>query len=302
MFKQYFKYYKSKNPAPSLSDVIDLDRIDVTKSLRKVNLPGKCKFCSNFWGLKPSSDWQVWEIVEKPGLLIVRNPFTFGGQRMWAIRCLRDYPKKPNKSNLNALMNIEDWWERVQNNKKIAEKLRWVTLGFHHNWDSKIYSDNEKGNFPYDLKGMMEHIAKVLGYVNFQAEAAIVNYYHMDSTLSGHTDHSEINLEAPLFSVSLGQSAIFLLGGHTLDEKPIAILLRSGDIVIMSKEARLSYHAVPKILKAVSEPWNSDTDTSTTDEEDAEWHMFDEYLKSSRININVRQVLKPHQKCLSDIK
>jgi hypothetical protein len=27
-----------------------------------------------------------------------------------------------------------------------------------------------------------------------------VNYYHMDSTLSGHTDNSEQNKEAPLFS------------------------------------------------------------------------------------------------------
>jgi alkylated DNA repair protein alkB family protein 1 len=27
-----------------------------------------------------------------------------------------------------------------------------------------------------------------------------VNYYHMDSTLAGHTDHSELNKEAPLFS------------------------------------------------------------------------------------------------------
>nr|CAH7740134.1 unnamed protein product [Callosobruchus chinensis] len=271
MFKQYFKYYKAKHPVPSLSDVIDIDNTNSAKFLRQIYLPGECTIPSNPWGLKPSSDWQVWEIVDKPGLLIIRNPFTLDGQRMWIIRCLRDYSKKPNKRNLDALMDIQDWisvlshmpiykyirWGEAQNNKEMAEKLRWVTLGFHHNWDSKIYSDNEKGKFPCDLKEMIEHLAKALGYENFQAEAAIVNYYPMHSTLSGHTDHSEINLEAPLFSVSLGQSAIFLLGGHTLDEKPIAILLRSGDVVVMSKESRLSYHAVPKILKADSEPWNS---------------------------------------------
>ena len=39
-----------------------------------------------------------------------------------------------------------------------------------------------------------------MGYTNFKAEAAIVNYYHMGSTLSAHTDHSEVNLEAPLYS------------------------------------------------------------------------------------------------------
>lgn len=48
---------------------------------------------------------------------------------------------------------------------------------------------------------MCEFFANVLGFTQFTSEAAIVNYYHMDSTLSGHTDHSEPNLNAPLFSL-----------------------------------------------------------------------------------------------------
>ena len=39
----------------------------------------------------------------------------------------------------------------------------------------------------------------------YMAEAAIVNFYPMTGTLSGHTDHSEHNLAAPLLSISLGQ-------------------------------------------------------------------------------------------------
>ena len=35
----------------------------------------------------------------------------------------------------------------------------------------------------------------------FSAEAAIVNFYHLDSTLSGHTDHSERDLSLPLLSI-----------------------------------------------------------------------------------------------------
>lgn len=47
---------------------------------------------------------------------------------------------------------------------------------------------------------------------------------------------------------SFGQTAIFLLGGKSKDEKPTALFLKSGDIVVMSKESRLCYHAVPKII------------------------------------------------------
>ena len=75
-----------------------------------------------------------------------------------------------------------------------------------------------------------------------------MNYYHMDSTLSGHTDHSEKDLSRPLLSLSFGQSAIFLIGGPTKQTRPKALLLNSGDIVIMSGDSRLAYHGVPKIL------------------------------------------------------
>ena len=49
---------------------------------------------------------------------------------------------------------------------------------------------------------------------------------------------------------SFGQSAIFLIGGHTKKEKPVALLLNSGDIVVMSAESRLAYHAVPKVIQS----------------------------------------------------
>ena len=38
-------------------------------------------------------------------------------------------------------------------------------------------------------------------HIRFNPEAAIVNYYHLDSSLSGHTDHSEKDLTQPLLSI-----------------------------------------------------------------------------------------------------
>ena len=53
---------------------------------------------------------------------------------------------------------------------------------------------------PEDLTYLSKYVASCLGSDDFSAEAAIVNYYHLDSTLSGHTDHSEFDLKAPLIS------------------------------------------------------------------------------------------------------
>lgn len=42
---------------------------------------------------------------------------------------------------------------------------------------------------------------------------------------------------------SLGNAAVFLIGGLTRDSEPVPILLRSGDVVIMSgPDCRRAYH------------------------------------------------------------
>jgi alkylated DNA repair dioxygenase AlkB len=41
---------------------------------------------------------------------------------------------------------------------------------------------------------------------------------------------------------SLGHAAIFLLGSASRQEPPLPIILRSGDVLIMSGKGRQSYH------------------------------------------------------------
>ncbi|RZC41808.1 alkylated DNA repair protein alkB -like protein 1 [Asbolus verrucosus] len=307
MFKDSFKYYKSKNPPPDLDKVLDFDNIEKISS-RAIDAQAS----SNSYGLKSVQTWNVYELVEHPGNFLNYECETIG-QRYWTVRCLQDYSKKPNKTNLDAFNLVPDdkqWWDVCQNNnnKLLINKLRWVTLGYHHDWDTKIYTEENKGEFPKDLGSLSKYITQVLGFLNFNAEAAIVNYYHMDSTLSGHTDYSEQNLEAPLVSFSFGQTAVFLLGGKTKEEEPTAMFLRSGDIVVMSKESRLCYHGVPKILQIDSRFWDCFEQNDLVNKEfkeivnickeEALWKPFGDYLSHSRININVRQVLRRGQKRL----
>ncbi len=90
--------------------------------------------------------------------------------------------------------------------------------------------------------------------------------------------------------ISLGNAAVFLIGGLTRDSEPISILLRSGDVVIMSGPAcRRAYHGVPRILEGTLPPHmkaaNLHDETLARD-----WESYEKYLETTRININVRQV------------
>ncbi|CAL8068554.1 unnamed protein product [Orchesella dallaii] len=234
---------------------------------REISYNSQCK-CYGMWGLRSPKEWQVAELTFPKGLIVIKNPFTPIGQRYWISRTLLDFPHHvdyiTNMDNLNRLHKIKEGkpvnkladFKLDVCDRNFYSKLRWVTFGYHHDWNTKVYSEERRSKFPEDLADMVGYISQILGFSNFKAEAAIANYYHMDSTLSGHVDRSEVNQGAPLFSLSYGQSAIFLIGGKTKNERPQPVLLQSGDIAIMSGESRLSYHGVPKILPASSETWN----------------------------------------------
>jgi alkylated DNA repair dioxygenase AlkB len=91
---------------------------------------------------------------------------------------------------------------------------------------------------------------------------------------------SERSIQKPLVSVSLGQDAIYLTGGKSLDDPVDAILLQSGDVLVMHGDQRLVYHAVPRIL----------TTRKFVDETKTINPKVLAYANRSRVNITLRQV------------
>lgn len=172
-------------------------------------------------GVIPPEQWKIYELKDRPGLIFIRNPFTIHGQRYWIAKCLQDYPKPPHAVNLTRKYFddsvIDDWWKCLQNayetgnimdQTRLKNGMRWATLGYHHDWDTKVYADERRHKFPNDLAKLNAYFAEVLGFGKYSAEAAIVNFYPLGTTLAGHTDHSEKNLNAPLFSIR------YLTSGH----------------------------------------------------------------------------------------
>ncbi|XP_011694632.1 PREDICTED: alkylated DNA repair protein alkB homolog 1 [Wasmannia auropunctata] len=301
MFRDSFKYYKSRNPAPDFGDVIDLERPDRIR-VRKLEAHVTGEQTEDNFGLKSAKKWRIYELLDIPGLIFIQNPFTSNGQQYWITKCLKDYSKEPYKLNIDAhnILNNETWWDicfQTKRAKTLLPKLRWATLGYHHNWDTKLYSEDSRSGMPTELSGLTCILAKALGFSDFRAEAAIVNYYRMNSTLAGHTDHSEMNVTAPLFSISFGQTAVFLIGGLKQEDPTNAIFLRSGDVVIMSGSSRLRYHGVPRILAASKAPWDDDCEDNCKSPPYNldDWRKARTYIAEARINMNVRQVLKPEQ-------
>ncbi|KAJ7709988.1 hypothetical protein B0H17DRAFT_1030105 [Mycena rosella] len=188
-------------------------------------------------------------------------------------------------------------------------KLRWANIGWYYHWGTKQYDFTKgKGKIDSVLADVCRDAVNAVDWdqvygpddmsdwgesgpewktwsTDYEPDAGIVNFYQTKDTLMAHVDRSEVCATSPLVSVSLGNAAVFLIGGLTRDTTPVPILLRSGDAVIMSGPAcRRAFHGVPRILE------NTLPRHLGAESDEPEWVPFGEYMATTRININVRQV------------
>ena len=86
--------------------------------------------------------------------------------------------------------------------------------------------------------------AAAAGFDGFTPDACLINRYLPGTRLSLHQDKNEQDLDAPVVSVSLGMSAVFLWGGHARSDKTARLPLHHGDVVVWGGIDRLRYHGV----------------------------------------------------------
>ena len=83
-------------------------------------------------------------------------------------------------------------------------------------------------------------------------EACLVNFYGPHAKMGLHQDRDESEFDAPVISVSLGDSCLFRVGGLTRNAPTRSIRLSSGDVLILGGAARLAFHGVDRIYPGTS--------------------------------------------------
>ena len=83
-------------------------------------------------------------------------------------------------------------------------------------------------------------------------DACLVNLYRAGGRMGSHRDADEADFSLPVLSISLGDTAIFRIGGLARRDPTISVRLASGDVCLLAGEARLAYHGVDRILPGSS--------------------------------------------------
>ena len=98
---------------------------------------------------------------------------------------------------------------------------------------------------------VMDVWRKVSGYAP-EPEACLVNYYREGAKMGLHRDEDEEDFSAPVVSISLGDTAIFRIGGAERGGKTETLKLASGDVLVMGGPSRLAYHGIDRVLAGTS--------------------------------------------------
>lgn len=83
-------------------------------------------------------------------------------------------------------------------------------------------------------------------------EAALVNWYRDGAKMGLHQDRDEGTFDAPVVSVSLGDTALFRIGGTTRRGPTRSVRLASGDVIVFGGEDRLAFHGIDRVIAGSS--------------------------------------------------
>jgi len=92
----------------------------------------------------------------------------------------------------------------------------------------------------------------MLGDPETPPDSALVNLYRGDARMGLHQDRDEADPRFPVLSISLGDTAVFRIGGTSRKDPTKSLRLSSGDVCRLSGPARLAFHGVDRILAGSS--------------------------------------------------
>ncbi len=82
---------------------------------------------------------------------------------------------------------------------------------------------------------------------NREPDCCLINFYGEAAKMGLHQDKDETNFDWPVMSISLGDSALFRMGGTSRKDPTESIWLESGDVAVLQGSSRLAFHGIDRV-------------------------------------------------------
>jgi alkylated DNA repair protein (DNA oxidative demethylase) len=108
------------------------------------------------------------------------------------------------------------------------------------------------GRFWPQIPTILTDLWRELADPEVPPDACLINFYDADAKMGLHQDKDEADFRFPVLSVSLGDTAVFRIGGLKRSDPTTSVRLSSGDVCLLAGEARLYHHGIDRILPGSS--------------------------------------------------
>lgn len=127
-------------------------------------------------------------------------------------------------------------------------------LGWISDRSGYRYVDRQPGSAaPWpEMPPMLLDLWSQLGDAETPPDSCLINLYRDGARMGLHQDRDETDPRFPVLSISLGDTALFRIGGVNRKDPTRSLRLASGDVCRLSGPARLAFHGVDRIVPGSS--------------------------------------------------
>lgn len=124
-----------------------------------------------------------------------------------------------------------------------AGRVGWMSDGAGYRYARAHPGGGEWPELPKMLLALWDEVTGA----SVPPDSCLLNYYGEGARMGLHQDRDERDLSQPVVSVSLGDDALFRIGGTERGGPTSSLWLQSGDVLVLQGASRLAYHGIDRI-------------------------------------------------------
>ena len=180
---------------------------------------------------------------------VARDPLDLNGVRIWP-GALDGQAQSAMVDDLRKLARDAPFrqYETPSGRKMSVRMTAAGRVGWMSDRQGYRYSEAQPNGAPWPaIPASVLKVWERFSGVDCTPDSCLVNFYSDNTRMGLHQDRDEGDLSWPVVSISLGDDALFRVGGAMRKSPTKSHWLHSGDVAVLSGAGRLAFHGIDRI-------------------------------------------------------